>query len=546
MKVAVIKSASTVEQVSTNDNTVINVEDFTVDLIKSFKILFFQLTESEIKVMSSILSNAPSSINDFKYFICKENIQKALINEFERLLASFGGFPASLEESVSFDSLIHPQFYFVGIPDFIIDQELQMNNIPKIMEFNAEEPEIVTSDSVNDFSFWSNCSSIFPSKVRSVKTLTANDSAKETILLDLDVAGMNWKYQPGDSFGLHPCNNDVGVEKLLQRLELDGALIIKNTFKEPFNTKAFLSLHEVFQYCLDFTSIPKKVFIRTLAEFCSDLSEKKKLFYLVSKQGAKYLERAMKCCFGFYDILCSFPSCKPPLSFILQALPLLSARYFSIANSPLKCCNSIQFVFNVVEYECDGLKREGLATSWLKRISSLPNIVVPIFVKSGNTFLLPDKLETPLILIGPGSGVAPFIGFIQHRENQKNSGFSIGDIWLYFGCRNREKDFLFREYLESARESGVLTELVVSFSRDDSSELKYVQHNMKLQGKEIKELIDNGACIYVCGDAKGMAKDVHQTLLEIFMEHAAMSQSEATQFLFSLMENKRYLRDIWG
>lgn len=179
---------------------------------------------------------------------------------------------------------------------------------------------------------------------------------------------------------------------------------------------------------------------------------------------------------------------------------------------------------------------------------------ISIFIRPSTSFHLPLDSSVPIILVGPGTGIAPYIGFLQHREmqrQQKKEG-TFGDTWLFFGCRSHNKDYLFRDELRSFVKNGTLTHLKVCFSREALSTTneyapKYVQEHLKMFSQDVVQILtkENGY-IYVCGDAKNMAKDVNSVLTDILCAELCVDKLEAMKILASLKDEKRYLQDIWG
>jgi sulfite reductase alpha subunit-like flavoprotein len=174
------------------------------------------------------------------------------------------------------------------------------------------------------------------------------------------------------------------------------------------------------------------------------------------------------------------------------------------------------------------------------------NLVV--YRRRNQNFRLPEDTSVPLIMVGPGTGVAPFVGFLQHRQSQKeNSTLEIGQNFLYFGCRNREKDFLYEKELSSLSESGILTKLYVSFSRDEGQDgIKYVQDWMLKNQEEIVSVLDDRGYFYVCGDARNMAKNVREALITCLQNVKGIESKEAFGFVAELVSSKRYLQDVWA
>ncbi|CAB4000718.1 methionine synthase reductase [Paramuricea clavata] len=265
----------------------------------------------------------------------------------------------------------------------------------------------------------------------------------------------------------------------------------------------------------------------------------------------------------------------------LEHLPRLLPRPYSVACSPLENHTQLRFVFNIVEFpHIDNVRNEryGVCTSWLQKLSkhlteknedkevslesnlkelSISNHPEVYIIRRNPTgFHLPHDKHCPLIMIGPGTGVAPFIGFLQHRQHlqkQATPDTKFGATWLFYGCRHKERDFLFRDELTEFERSGVLTKLIVSFSRDatpvDSSETKspkYVQDNIKIWGEELCNLIYNsGAFIFVCGDAKNMAKNVLETFIDVLQNIKGLSHEEAKKDIWKLRQEHRYVEDVW-
>lgn len=185
--------------------------------------------------------------------------------------------------------------------------------------------------------------------------------------------------------------------------------------------------------------------------------------------------------------------------------------------------------------------------------SALPKVHVR--ARPSSTFHLPSDPCVPVVMVGPGTGVAPFIGFLQQREKEReaNQEATFGEMWLFFGCRHKDKDFLFREELEKFVHNGTLSHLIVCFSRDEPDAAEtvnrptYVQHNLILHAKNLARiLLEDKGCLYVCGDAKNMAKDVNDTLLEIIGNELQLDKLDAMKIVAGLREDKRYLQDIWS
>lgn len=242
-------------------------------------------------------------------------------------------------------------------------------------------------------------------------------------------------------------------------------------------------------------------------------------------------------------ILEDLPSCKPAIDHLLELLPRLQPRFYSISSSSRVHKDRIHITAVVVEYTTKtGRINKGVATTWLQPMT--PGAKVPCFVRRSQ-FRLPNRPQTPVIMIGPGTGLAPFRGFIQERAWQKEEGKEVGETHLFFGCRHQAKDYIYREELEKFVSDGVLT-LHTAFSRDGPTKI-YVTDRMRENAEDIWKLIgDQGAHLYVCGDAKMMAKDVRNLIVEICQTHGSMTSEEADNYVKKMEQQKRYSADVWS
>lgn len=250
-----------------------------------------------------------------------------------------------------------------------------------------------------------------------------------------------------------------------------------------------------------------------------------------------------------------------------EHVPKLQPRPYSAASSSLRHPGKVHFVFNVVEFPaCTGRPagRRGLCTGWLsdlaepmlhhgKARSSSASLLPRVHVspRPNAAFRPPPDPSAPLLMVGPGTGVAPFIGFLQQREMERKERPTVqfGETWLFYGCRHQDRDYLFREELQGFVGNGVLTHLKVCFSRDGPEEAgpRYVQHNLLLHATDVvNALLQRNGRLYVCGDAKNMARDVNDTLVDMVGAALQLDKLEAMKRLATLREEKRYLQDIWS
>ncbi|XP_077349612.1 methionine synthase reductase [Lithobates pipiens] len=426
-------------------------------------------------------------------------------------------------------------------------------------------------------------SSLYPGEtvyrvpITQTKRLTAEGAVKTALMLELDIAHTDMDLQPGDAFCVICPNPPEEVSDLINKIGLaekrkyQTCLTVKSGTKKrgasiPNYIPEKCSVEFMLTWCLEIRATPKKAMIRALVEHTSDAGERRRLQELCSKQGGSdYNHFVRDLSVGILDLLNVFPSCRPPIELLIEHLPKLQARPYSAASSRLFHPGKLHFVFNIVEFApCveRPVPRRGVCTGWLAKLSTMqnssedpatPQICIFSRPSSSSSFHLPSDTSIPIVMVGPGTGLAPFIGFLQHREKlrQQNGDGPFGESWLFFGCRSHEKDYLFREELSSFVENGTLTHLKVSFSREapggtEENHPKYVQDYLKIYSKEIiKLLTELNGILYVCGDAKNMARDVNDTLMNIICAELGVDKLEAMKTLASLRDQKRYVQDVW-
>ncbi|KAJ3048638.1 hypothetical protein HK097_010367, partial [Rhizophlyctis rosea] len=304
-------------------------------------------------------------------------------------------------------------------------------------------------------------SSPFASKISSVRCLTGPRALKRVIEITLDLSGLGWEYVPGDAFGINCPNPDKLVLAVLEMLALDPVQTFKMEPKQaggssglPFELNKPCTYYEVLKYFLDLHSLPRKSFFRVLAEYASDLAERRTLLFLSSTQGATTYRNLRLQQPTLLDILHTFPSCKPPFARLLETIPRLQPRYYSVASCRATSPSSVSFAFNIVEYHTEppfNKPTRGLCSTWLdeltgraseqgKTINFTNDSRIPIFPKPPVDFRLPESSETPLIMIAAGTGLTPFMGFLKQREADSKAGKRLGDAWLFHGRRFKGED----------------------------------------------------------------------------------------------------------
>lgn len=384
-----------------------------------------------------------------------------------------------------------------------------------------------------------------------------NGGERSCMHIEIDISDSRIRYEAGDHVAVYPINcsdkvNRIGellsedLDQVISLVSLDNDSHRKNPFPCPCSYRTALS------YYLDISCIPYTHVLKEIADYASNQEEKemlKKMGSSAPEGKALYHEWVIDKCRNIVDILEDLPSLKPPLDHLCELLPRLQARYYSISSSPKVHQNTIHVTAVLVKYETPTNRtRTGVATGWLadKKPDNGVKPIVPVYVRKSQ-FRLPAQVQTPIILIGPGTGLAPFRGFIQERSFLKAQGKPIGETILYFGCRKRSEDFLYEEELNKYLEEGVLTKLYTAFSREQDQKV-YVTHLLRQNAEEVWKVINPKSMghIYVCGDARNMARDVHNIIKDICMQQGAMTESEAVAFVKKMEFQKRYSADVWS
>jgi sulfite reductase (NADPH) flavoprotein alpha-component len=359
------------------------------------------------------------------------------------------------------------------------------------------------------------------------RPLSKVGSEKEIRFTAFNLKGSGLSYEVGDALGVYPENCPDLVEMILKAMGSRGDDLV------PARDGRIVYSYEALVKDYSITKISDR-FAKLLADSASDPSEASTLQALLSNDPDGIFDN-----WDVLDLLEQFPSARPSVPKMIEALSPLQPRLYSISSSLKAHADEVQLTVGVVRYSRAGRVRKGVASTFLAELLR-PRQKVGIFVHPSKGFRLPADGNTPIIMVGPGTGVAPFRAFLEDRA----AAGSKGKNWLFFGDQRRDYDFLYEEELEGYRKSGVLTRLDLAFSRDQEKKI-YVQQRMKEAGAELWAWLEAGAHFYVCGDARRMALDVDHMLHAVIAEHGKMSPEKASEYVKSLSKAKRYQRDVY-
>jgi len=368
----------------------------------------------------------------------------------------------------------------------------------------------------------------FQAEVLENLNLNGRGSQRETRHIEISLEGSNLQYEPGDSLGIYPENHPVLVDELISAMgwNADEEVVVNKNGEVRKLRDALLRHYEI--------TVLTKPLIEQVAKLTGHEGLKGLLEPGHEQELRNYIQER-----DLLDLVQDYGLREVPARDFVGVLRKIPARLYSISSSPKAYPDEVHITVRTVRYEAHGRNRYGVCSVQLaERLEAGDSL--PVYIQHNPNFKLPADPDTPIIMIGPGTGVAPFRAFLGEREETGASGKS----WLFYGDQHFATDFLYQIEWQRWLKEGVLTRMDVAFSRD-TEEKVYVQHRMLENSKELYQWLQEGACVYVCGDEKKMAHDVHAALGTILEQEGGLSPEEATEYLTLMQQQKRYQRDVY-
>ncbi|ODV80635.1 uncharacterized protein CANTADRAFT_48366 [Suhomyces tanzawaensis NRRL Y-17324] len=401
-----------------------------------------------------------------------------------------------------------------------------------------------------------------------------NSKSRSCVHAEFDISPSNLRYSTGDHLAVWPSNSNENVETFAKAFgladKLDDVFELKSldsTVSLPFHTP--ITYGAVLRHHLEISGPVSRQLFLAIAGFAPNDATKKSILELGNDKVA-FADKIHHHKYNIADALLAVSKGEAwsdvPFEFIIEFVSHLQPRYYSISSSSLSEKTTIHVTAVVEAEEVEDRTISGVVTNLLKNIEIVQNkssdkpavtydldgprgkyanFKVPVHIRR-STFKLPTSSSVPVIMIGPGTGVAPFRGFVRERVAQKKNDLKIGPTVLFYGCRNETEDFLYKnEWPEYSKELGSALEIHTAFSRQDPSKKVYVQHKLLEQASKINQLIADGAFIYVCGDASRMARDVQNTLVKILAAERNIDEERAAELVRAFKVQNRYQEDVW-
>lgn len=371
-----------------------------------------------------------------------------------------------------------------------------------------------------------------PAKLLENRVLNKDGSSKDTRHLVIDIAGSGLSYTVGDSLGVFAANRPQMVEEIIELLGATG-----NEPVLPPRLTAAVSLRDALTSKLSLAGPTKKI-LETFAAKTTDPREAAQLAQLLAP-GAEDLRESFLGQREFIDLLEEFPAVKLSPQELVDHLRRLMPRLYSIASSPVLHPGEVHLTVTPVRYESNGRRRYGVCSTFLADRVTRRKTLIPVFVATSH-FGLPQDATKDIIMVGPGTGVAPFRAFVQERIATKATGRN----WLFFGDQHQATDYLYGDEWKRLLAEGKMARVDLAFSRDQPQKI-YVQDRLREAAAELWAWLKAGAHFYVCGDAHRMAKDVDAALHQIIVEQGGLDATQAAEYVKQMKKDQRYQRDVY-
>ena len=410
--------------------------------------------------------------------------------------------------------------------DFEEPAEQWISEVIPMMAEGAGTVSVVDAGSAAPAKSAYNRKNPFPARLQINRLLTAENSSKETRHYEISIAGSDLSYEAGDALCVVPTNGADLVAEIIKALGCNGEEI------EPVNGES-LSLRTALTDYFEI-KLPSKEFVEEVAKRSGDQA-----LNTILASGDK--EALSKFLWGraILDLLLQFPNAEFSGAEFISLLKPLQHRAYSISSSGKAHPDTVHLTVASVRYDAHGRHHKGVCSTYLADIVDA-STDVRVFFTPNNSFRVPNDDSLPMIMVGPGTGIAPFRAFLQERQFRQANGKN----WLFFGDRNAATDYIYRDEIEAMQTSGLLTRLDLAFSRDQAEKI-YVQDRMREHGAELWSWLEAGGYFFVCGDAYHMAKDVDKALHEVIQTHGNKSLLEAVDYVNQLKKDKRYVRDVY-
>lgn len=379
------------------------------------------------------------------------------------------------------------------------------------------------------------------------RDLQAPESERRTRHIEIALpSGVS--YEEGDHLGVLPANRRMNVDRILQRFGLNGNehLVLSSSGRSAAHLplERPVSLYDLLSHSVEVQDAASRAQLRELAAYTACPPHKRELEALLEE--TVYKDQVLSKRLTMLDLLEKYEACEMPFERFLELLPPLKPRYYSISSSPRVNSDAASITVGVVRGPARSGKGEyfGVASNYLADLQ--PGEEMIMFIRTPESgFRLPDNPETPIIMVGPGTGVAPFRGFLQSRSMMKQNGKGIGEAHLFYGCRN-ELDYIYRDEMEQFEKDGLM-KLHIACSRLEGTPKTYVQYLLNEQSAHMIDILDlQGGYLYICGDGKRMAPEVEDVFHNAYMSKHGVGEEEASKWLQQLQDEGRYAKDVWS